>query len=532
VKRIQIKGRRPLQTRPKRSRVNFYLLSLLLAAALLRFHALSADIRFHPDEALFTTFARNIWTQGDWSLQGDLDKPPLTIYANALSLAFVAATYNRGVPDFDARVGEFAARLPSVLASLIQIAAVYALSKRLYGISIARWAALFFALSPLAIAYSPGAYTDGVMLMFTSLALLMSAAHRPLWAGLWLALAFASKQQALYVVPLCLLLLFIQNNALTITRHHQEENLLPSSNSGRDKSFSLSVYQGWRQLLRFMLPLILVYIALLLWDSARFPSPSIFALAAANNTPTGLITPDQLAPRLIDWLIYLQAILGAPTILLLFFVPIATIWRVIRQRDARETDYDTLLFAFIVVYLLAHWLIAFNIYERYLLPILPLVAIMAARTCAWLWAMLRRAITQPEMTVAAGALVLSLISSAINASSGDTPYNSERVQYAGIIALADTLNDLPTATVIYDHWLGWELGYYLGGWHDKRRVYYPTPDALVRDALILPESDPRYFVAPSSVDARAWLSALESAGFTTERVYAAQSYVVYRLTPP
>ena len=45
-----------------------------------------------------------------------------------------------------------------------------------------------------------------------------------------------------------------------------------------------------------------------------------------------------------------------------------------------------------------------------------------------------------------------------------------------LMRLARHLNGKPVATVIYDPWLGWELGYYLGVWHDKRRVHYPDAD--------------------------------------------------------
>jgi 4-amino-4-deoxy-L-arabinose transferase-like glycosyltransferase len=483
-------------------------LFILLFAALLRFHALALDVRFHPDEALFTTFARTIWTTGDASLAGDLDKPPLSIYANALSLAFIAATYERGVPDFDARVGEFAARLPSTFASLIQIAAVCALTKRLYGAPLARWAALFLALSPLAIAYAPGAYTDGLMHMFAALALWMSAARRPLWAGIWLALAFACKQQAMYYAPLCIALL----------------TFMPGVQAVRLKRGVL--------LWRLVAPVVIGVGVLLVWDFARAPSPSMFVLAAANNTPSGLVTADDLVPRLNAWLTHVQFMLGAPTLLLGIVIPIAVIEHAWGRVILRETRADLILLGFTLGYLLAHWWVAFNTYDRYLLVIVPSMGVLGARAGAWLWRVLRRAISQPEMMVAAGALLLSMLSGAINAASGETAYNGERRQYAGIIALADYIAALPTATVIYDHWSGWQLGYYLGAWHDKRRVYYPTPDALVSDALVLPENEPRYFVAPSSVDAAVWLDALRAAGFAVERSYAAQGYVGYRVLPP
>ncbi|MFN8528063.1 MAG: glycosyltransferase family 39 protein [Anaerolineae bacterium] len=196
------------------------LLAILLIAGALRLAPLASDVRFHPDEALFTAFARDAVAHGDWLLHGDLDKTPLSLYANAVSLTLVAATYDRGVPDFDPRVGEFAARVPGVFASWLQVAAVYALAKRLYQRQdVARWAALFMALSPLAIAYGASAYTDGLMLLFSTVSLWLCAADRPLTAGIALALAFASKQQALYFLPLCAALLIERRGRWCVVWH-------------------------------------------------------------------------------------------------------------------------------------------------------------------------------------------------------------------------------------------------------------------------------------------------------------------------
>ncbi|MDX2161363.1 MAG: glycosyltransferase family 39 protein [bacterium] len=480
------------------------LLIVLLLAAAMRFHALAHDVRFHPDEALFSTFARDAVALGDWRLLGDLDKPPLAIYANALSHALVAATYGRGVPDFDPRTGEFAARLPGTFASLVQVAAVYALAWRLYRrADLALWAALLVALSPFAIAYSASAYTDGLMLALASLALWQSAARHPLWAGVWLALAFASKFQALYFLPLCALLIAIQPGAALR-----------------------------RDVFRLAAPLIGMAAALLAWDALRRPSPPLFVLAAARNDPGRLLRSDEVLPHLGEWLTWGQFIVGAPTLLFTLTLAVSTVWRTVHEAARRHTMTDLILLGFGIGYFFVHWLVAFNTYDRYLLPLLPLMAVLAARACAWLWGMLRRRLSRPELIVAAGAVTLSLIGGAREAAEGRSIYNAEREATAGIIALADTLNALPTATVIYDHWLGWSLGYYMGAWHDKRRVYYPTPGALAEGARLLPEREPRYLPAPSNMALHVWLDALSAAGFSAERTYAAGGYVVYRLTPP
>ncbi len=180
---------------------------ILLAGAAIQFHALTQDVRFFPDEALFSTFARNAALGGDWLLHGSLDKPPLSIYASAISMNLVAARVENGVLNFDPRMGEFAARLPNALASIALIAVSYALAQTLYRRrTVSAWAAVLVGFSPYLAVYGATAYTDGLMITFGALALLLAARDHWLGSGIALALAFASKQQALYWLPLILII--------------------------------------------------------------------------------------------------------------------------------------------------------------------------------------------------------------------------------------------------------------------------------------------------------------------------------------
>ncbi|MBI4772111.1 MAG: phospholipid carrier-dependent glycosyltransferase, partial [Chloroflexi bacterium] len=83
--------------------------AVLLLAAALRAPLLTAS-RFHPDEALYAGFARQIAAGRDPLLSRQLvDKPPLSLYLMAASFTAFGAS-------------EFAARLPSLAASLLSIA--------------------------------------------------------------------------------------------------------------------------------------------------------------------------------------------------------------------------------------------------------------------------------------------------------------------------------------------------------------------------------------------------------------------------
>ncbi len=472
---------------------------LLLVGVGLRWHALIHDVRFHPDEALFSTFARSAAVKGDWLLPGALDKPPLAIYANALSQVLVGQS-------------EFAARLPGTLASILLMALIYALAKSLYPAkegqniaSVPNLALLLMACSPFAIAFSATALTDGLMLtcMVAALWLVM----RGNWggSGLWLGLAFASKTQGLFYLPLILLLGYF-----SAAMHSRKSSLIT--------------------LLRFAAGFGSVVLMLLLWDSAR-PEVSIFTLATINNDPGRLIRANEILPRLTAWVGYVSQMLGDGwlTALLLSIAGIGVLYRLVRQARQPQTIVDVLLCAYLLGYGWLHWLVAFNTYDRYLLPILPVLILLAARGLNMLVCWLTSSFAKALLMIFLGA---ALLLGGFQASRGGFVINQEGELYRGIDQVADYLNQQPVATVIYDHWLGWELDYYLGVWHDKRRVYYPTPRALVVDALQLCEIGTRYFVAPIREAHYVWLEALEQAGFEVSVALETSGFRVYGLIPP
>lgn len=484
------------------SRTTRYLFVILLSAAV-QFHALAQDVRFYPDEALFSTFARHAALGCDWLLHGDLDKPPLAIYASALSMNFIAAQPVNDVLDFTLRLGEFAARLPGALAMICLTAISYALARRLYrDRTTALWTALLVACSPYSAVYGATAFTDPLMLTLGMLSVLLAARGRWLWSGTAIALAFASKPQALYLLPLAWALGWAMDR-LTV-----------------------------RGLLAYVAPLVVGVGAISAWDGLRAQPTSLWALAAANNNPARLIRSDEVAPRLILWLNYARTLVGTPTIILSGAALVMVGGRIASGVRRRASLIDLILLIYVLAYLIVHWLVAFNIYPRYLLPLLVPAALLVGRTLVWLWAWMRQRMSAAEGTVLAGALLIALVVAARGAGETRAEFSEDGSDYSGIVALADYLNSQSPGAVVYDHWLGWELGYYMGEWTDKRRVYYPTPEALVADAMALDDPAPRYLAAPSRERIAPWLDVLTDAGFEVERVYFQQSFAVYRLIPP
>ncbi|MEZ4669118.1 MAG: glycosyltransferase family 39 protein [Anaerolineae bacterium] len=486
---------------------------LLLIGVWLRFHALVQDARFHPDEALFATFARNAAVQGDWLLHGSLDKTPLTIYADALAMtAFGVTTLPDGVLTLDIHRGEFAARVPGVFASILWMAVTCALAKSVYRRkpTVPLVALLLMAISPFALAFSATVFTDGLMILCVTLALWMGSRRRWFWAGLWLAAGLWCKQQALFYIPLVLVVGWIWR---------------PTD--------GLRARVSIQDLFRLCAPLVIGITLLAVWDGARGQSTSLWALAVANNEPGRLELAQDFMGRLGAWLAYAQYMFGESWLTwgLLMLAVMILVVRIKRERWATNTQIDVIWLVYVFVYSLLH-VSAFNLYDRYwLLILLPLLLLVAGGID---YAVQRAAKIRPTILIfVTCALGILMFPAAVMAVERQLPIGGDNGKYDGIDALGAYLNSKPLGTIIYDHWLGWELGYYIGTWSDKRRVYYPTPDALTADALLQPDPAPRYMVIPIWVqDAEIWITPLLEAGFEVITDHTFPNYVVVKLIPP
>lgn len=470
------------------------IVSILLLGVALRFRHLGQDVRFHSDESFFTTFAVNAAVHGDWMLAGPLDKSPLTIYAVATSLHFNGVTVDdNGMRDLDIKIGEFAARVPNTYASILMIALVM----RLALVLSRRWqisyvAGALAACSPYLLVFTATAFTDVLMLAGMTAALLAGLNQRYLWAGIWLGVSIWAKQQGIYYLPLLLALIALGGG-----------------------------HKG-RHMARFSIGLVITIGLYLLWDVTR-PGASIFVLASENNNPGRLFADvSTWEDRLITWLGYLRWAIGPAWVT--FPLLLISAWAVLRQRNQQVG----LLWGYCGAFLLGHWLVAFNTYDRYLLPVIPLVIILSAYGLQQLPRKLSVAI---GVVVAVPIFITGISAAGWGIDLGRDGYPLDRE--GELIALADYLNNKPEGTIIYDRWSGWELGYYLGPQTDKkRRVYYPTPQIMAEDALRNPERPPRYFIIPDAQWSFPWITALASAGFQIRIDYNTDVFTVYELIRP
>ncbi|MBI3242862.1 MAG: glycosyltransferase family 39 protein [Chloroflexi bacterium] len=522
-------------------------LALLILGFGLRVAPLTQN-RFHPDEALYATFARLIVSGRDPLLSTVVvDKPPLPFYLTAASMALVGPT-------------EFGARLPFLLAGVLSIALLYQLGRALYGRLAGSLAALVLALSPMAILFAITLFTDTLLVTFLLWSMLMATRQKWTWAGLAFGLAFACKQTALFFLPLIIVIGLTQLLA------------------NRPTALRLP-----RFLAQFALPIIFCAAIIFLWDYIRHAPISFWTQGYADNNPGRLVRSNEIWPRLAGWLDLLQHLSGTrlADLTLILGLPLLLLTR----RRSLAAVYDFTLTAFTLTFLAGYWLLAFNVWDRYLLALTPVIALLLGRVLDRLAYFVFRGLptlTGNGMQIHADErrffffirenqrspaskmsfhsqagrpvfriplrntkyaihliLLLSsfiLLPSALVAARSGFSIGGDHGAYDGIDEIADTLRQVPPGSVLYDHWLSWELGFYLFD-GPTYMVWMPGPESLADDLRAFGATSPRYIVSPSWESFAKTKAAIEAAGFTVEPIQTTHrrdgslSFTLYQLKP-
>jgi 4-amino-4-deoxy-L-arabinose transferase-like glycosyltransferase len=508
---------------------------LCLVAFGLRLGPLWAN-RFHSDEALYASWALAIAFGHDRLLAlAAPDKPPLLFYLMAVAFFILGHT-------------EVAARLIGLMAGVLSVALMWQLVQFRYsepcsgeeslprgtetlrsaqgdvfrGLANGRGiAALALALSPLAIAFSPTAFLDPLMVMFALASLVAVTRRRRGWAGAFLGLAAATKVQALIFLPLTIayaMVVYLSNHPATQPPDFR-------------KSRSLGVL-----VVRFLLGLALPLIAVLEWDRLRGGTP-FWIQQTINYGGIRFAYASEVMPRLMAWLNFLPYFFGWPMLAALVIgLPVLLIYDLTRGARTQAAAFDLILIAFTLVYLFLHWLLAFPVWDRYIFGLVPVMCLLAGRLAGliveWL-AMRVRSWRLASLIVVSWVLALMVVPAA-QAMQSQLPIGGDHGPHDGLNRVADFLRGYPYGTVVYDHWLGWTLRYYL--WDSRIYVaYFATPQALAEDLRAFGRTSLRFIVFPADESTTRIERAIAAEGFALSPVLAAQdrrgqpTFAVYRI---
>jgi hypothetical protein len=570
------------------------LVLLMVVGTALRLTPIGAN-RFHQDEALYSFWALQVATGRDPILNHfRVDKPPLFIY----TLAFCFRLFGPS---------EVVARLPSELASVASIALLYYLAWRLYGRAVALVAVTLMALSPFNILFASTAFTDPLMVGWVLAALCLAVRGRLGWSGLALGLASATKQQGLLFAPLAMV---IGIHHLTANPEKPGFSTLQRFSGCREHSQLRTLVvqktpKTWflnalgREGLFFTLGFLAVMAPVAWWDSLRWRlQPNYFEQSLISYGGLALVDPAQLVERLGDWAeilhcvtasLFLNALLlaGLPCLLLydlgwrrllqsvgLFEQKISpdvhsraerakllrqaqdiawglksSPWRGLRFFSTGVQPcafFDVVLSAFAILFLLGHWLLSFNIWDRYLLGLVPLLLILLARIL-WLASGALANILPSLPGRARGRvdsrhrafliivlLAATLAGPALTAAQSGYPIGGDHGAYDGIEAVADYFRErVPADSILYHNWLGWHYSFYMFDFPLVFR-WYPSPEELAQDASQVNNAQ-RYIVFPRGKPTAEVRDALAEADLELRSVYSTYgrdggiSFTVYRI---
>ncbi len=502
--------------------------------------------RFLEDEALYAFWGLQIASGADPMLDYEpVDKPPLHPYLLALSFKLFSPPLNgregaqASLPSTGAheKGRETAARLPSLFASVAGIALAYALGRALFGdAKTGLLAALLLALSPFDILFASTAFTDPLLTALVLGALLAAAKGRTGMAGVLTGLAAATKQQGLLFLPLFVAVSVLSTLGLpTSPANRRFARLKPKA---RPLVAWLSSIWGHRWL-RFGLGFAVVAAGMIGWDLARQQRPGFFEQGLISYGGLGPAQPGALGERGLEWLRLVSYFWVSPWfngLLVCSFVA----WSIGRLagRSPHWSRIDLALVSFIVCFLALHWLVGFQVWDRYLLALVPLVALLAARAFVALGTTIPSARWQGIYAAGLGlVLVVTLAGPLWRAARSELPVGGDHGAYDGVDGLAAYMrSQAPPGSVLYHYWLGYHYRFYLYG-TPLRLHWYPDLQDLAHDATVY-RREPRYIAFPSWRDGAPAQAALAQAGISLIQVFATTrrdgtlSFLLYRLEGP
>ena len=502
---------------PRWGAYRWVLVGVLLTAWAVRL-PLAFGGSLHPDEALYAYWGRLIASgQDPWLARVPVFKPPLLPY-------LVAGTQSA----FDSL--EVGLRVPGLTAGLLTVALTAALARAQYRDEwLAGPAAIVVALSPFATQFSRTLFPDPLMVVLGVGACAAAARRRAALAGLVAGLSFAAKQTGLAWAPLAFVLLLI----------------------------------GERERLRAALRFFACFAALLClvygWDTVRAMqgAPSFWDLGISGYGGLRLIWPHEVVTRLSGWARLAVYLVASPVLngLIVVGVPLL-VWAALRGAPRTPASLaDLALIGFGAALVTLHWLGAFPVWDRYLLPLAPLVAVLisrilrpVSRRAADLLgrAMCRRRSAcggcHPEMRdklsqiIVQAGLVLMVAVPAIGALDARPPIGGDRGASQGIAEIAGYLASLPEGSVVYHHWQGWHFRYYLFE-GPVFLAYWPDPPWLAADVRAFGSGETRYITFPAGEPTTRVEYSLREVGYRLREVLATRTaegmhtFSLYRIVP-
>ena len=165
------------------------------------------------------------------------------------------------------------------------------------------------------------------------------------------------------------------------------------------------------------------------------------------------------------------------------------------NRFTLATRVDVILAVYTAGYLALHFAATFQPWDRYLLPILPWVCVLAARASSWAGkdSAVDRGSSAHYAPAPCWCLCQLLLYASWLGAAGRLPVGSDHGVYAGLDQAVAMLRKQPADAVIYHRWLSWHYDFYLFDAPQERRWWgsgWKLADDAARTARTEPEHGP------------------------------------------
>ncbi len=393
------------------------------------------------DEALYAYWARHWLEHRDpLFLAHWIDKPPVYLWLQSLALYTFGPT-------------SASARYVNILAAALLCLGLGRFAGRQWGWKSAGLCCVLIGANPLILAYGPTGLTDPILVLAGTAACLLAVQQRYRASGVALGLSIFCKQTGLLYLPLVVGMVWICQS------------------------------DSWRQDIRLWVRgLLSISLPILIWDGMRMMwAPSFWYAGFDHYAPLRIISGVDLGPRLAAWLPLYSAALGGGLGWAAWGALLLAAGWVRRQTPlTREDCWISLSLIWAVGYALLHWLLTFNPWIRYLLPLTPILVL----STIWAWKTLWSAAQSPWHRLCLGLLLLGMLLSVASGWHdgwhGMLPGMQDNPGVAGLPeALARLLSAAPHDSVILHRELSWHFLFYLFDHPAPARVWFADAAHLV-----------------------------------------------------
>ena len=495
--------------------------TLCLGGFALRLHLLAA-YPFREDEAMYSVWALHLWRVDPWALTLWPDKPPLFLW-------LLGGTFQLFGPS------EAGARLLNIAADTLTIGVVVAAGRVLWNRRASLFAGLAYTLSPFALSFAPTAYTDPTLVLWGVLALYASLTRRAFWAGLFLAAAIATKQQGMLYAPLIVGMLFLTTKR---QRHKEEEE--GKRQKGKAKGLARQSAQSQfairnSQFVIFLLGFALFSLPVLLWDASRWAvAPSPWDLSVRNYAPLALLPPENWLPRLAQWGAVAWNLAGSWWVVGYWILGIGYWVLVSRPQLAIRHSPFAILFLWSIGFFALHITTSIQIWDRYLLPLAPMLALLVGWIATRQWES-----TDRPNWLAGLVLPFLLLPPALTAANGGLPVGADHGDYAGLNESIAWLHvNAPADAIVYHRDVSWQLRFaFFAATPDQPDAsqfelrWFPNAVYLADNAAKTPEHR-KFLIEPTwaAVDSPAQRLSQRAIGWQVRQ--RAANFTLYELTSP